>query len=234
MITYDQNEEVTSNIPQRLKELGIPIVRTVQGTDYIINNKVAVERKTAADYIQSKITKDQKGATHLDLQLTEMSTNFNLSYLVIIGNPLSALIKRNLPRTIYLSSLVGSSLKRAAKGKQGQIVTVNLDTDHDFLLFLKYLHLKIENNDLIRTPKFERIKASSDDQKIILLTSLPNVGMTRAKLILNHYVTLENFLFTIISNPELASAQIKGLSKKSAQQIRNILVTKYGKSNQKK
>ena len=223
MIFIDSNEEATTEIPKHLKEMGVSTAIVSQHFDYIVTNKtksIAVERKEASDYIQSK----QSG--HLDKQLYEYSTNFELSYLIIIGNIQNHLINHNLSRTMYISSLIGSSLKTSPDGKQGQIVTVNLDTDYDFELFLKLLDSKVEEGNFTRLPKFERAKMTDEDYAIHILTSFPNVGQKRAEEILHVHGNLQNAFSTLIYQHE--SFNVKGITQEMRSHFHQILIGNNG------
>lgn len=218
MIFADSNEAVTSRIPEILKEKGASVVVLPQGFDYIIDDMIAVERKTAADYLQSK------ASGHLDDQLTEMSYNYEISYLVVYGNMNNELLLRNFPKKAYFASLIGSSLKRTKDGKSGQIITINdssLYTQEEFADFLMCLDKKVKNKDFIRVPSTKRVHASNDDIRINILQQLPKIGSKRAREILNKYHSLQNLFFTLVYNPELID--IKGLTKETVLEIKKII-----------
>jgi ERCC4-type nuclease len=223
LIFIDSNEEVTTTIPKRLANIGLPTMVVHQGFDYVINNMVGVERKEASDYIQSLLS------GHLQKQQYEYSHNFELSYIAIIGDVEEYLISHNLQRKMYMSSLVGSSLKYAPDGKQGQIVTVNLKTDYDFLLFLQVLHEKVVEGNFTRLPKFERAKMKNDDYVIKILTSFPNIGEKRAEEILKIHRSLQNAFSTLIYQPD--QFQVKGLTIESIKQMHEILVKEKGEND---
>jgi ERCC4-type nuclease len=224
LIFIDSNEEATTNIPNRLKAMGLPTMVVSQHFDYIINNMIGVERKEASDYIQSKLS------GHLDKQLYEYSTNFELSYVVIIGGVEEYLFSHNLSRKMYMSSLIGSSLKYSPDGKQGQIVTVNVLTDYDFELFIQTLHEKVETGDFTRLPKYERAKMKDEDYVIKILTSFPNIGEKRAIEILKTYGNIQNAFSTIIYQPD--QFQVKGVTEEMRNQFHQILIKKYGEPNE--
>jgi ERCC4-type nuclease len=191
--------------------------------DYIIDNIVCVERKEIEDYFQSK----QKH--HLDKQLYDMSHNFSLSYLVIIGNPQNYMKANNiLPQTFY-SSYIGCSLKTAPDGKQGQIIVNEVPTDEDFILWLKILHDKVKEGNFTRLPKFELSHASNQDLAVNLLCSLPSIGVVRAKEILKKYGSLSNALSVFLLKED-ATWQIKGLTPQKEKKIHEILNFNYSDS----
>ena len=218
---FIDSREVPSGIPEMLKRTNIPcIIQMLEVGDYIIDNSYVIERKEASDYIQSLMD------GRLSTQLYNMSYSFPLSYVVIIGAIEPVLMERNLSRKMYISSLIGSSLKRAPDGKQGQVVTVNLLTDYDFALFLKTLHEKVSLGDFTRLPKFERATMSEDDYRIKILTSLPHIGQKRAEEILKQHLSLQNAFSTLIYQPELFN--VKGVTPELRQIFHKIIVSNYG------
>jgi ERCC4-type nuclease len=228
MIWIDQNENATSGIPLELIKMGLPVMIGSAPIgepefDYIIDNIVCVERKEIEDYFQSK----QKH--HLDKQLYDMSHNFSLSYLVIIGNPQNYMKANNiLPQTFY-SSYIGCSLKTAPDGKQGPIIVNDVPTDEDFILWLKILHDKVKEGNFTRLPKFELSHASNQDLAVNLLCSLPSIGVVRAKEILKKYGSLSNALSVFLLKED-ATWQIKGLTPQKEKKIHEILNFNYSDS----
>ena len=229
MIWIDLNENSMSQIPAMLKQLGLPIMIGTPPADephfdYVLDNMIAVERKEIADYFQSKQNH------HLDQQLYDMSHNFSLSYLVIVGNIQNYMKANNiLPQTFY-SSYIGCSLKTAPDGKQGQIVVNEVPTDEDFCLWLKILHDKVNDGNFTRLPKFELSCASNQDYAVNFLCSLPSIGVVRAKEILKKYGSLGEAL-TVFLLKEDASWNIKGLTPQKEQKIHEILSFKYEQNN---
>ena len=186
MIIADFRER-ESGVPEKLRRLGIEVVEdTLEVGDYRFGD-ICVERKTITDYIQSK------DSGHLDRQLADMSHNFELSYLVVVGYVSTALMKMKCSRNSYLSSLFGSSLKRAVTGLKGQVITVNVETEMDLVWGLKFLHDKVEAGDFARLPRIKKKSFNSDDVLVFILSSFPNIGLKRSKLILKRVKTLKRF-----------------------------------------
>jgi len=211
--------ELRSRVPDLLRKLGVPVeVNTLKVGDYIVG-EIAVERKTIEDYLQSKIT------GHLDKQLYELSFNFELSYLVVEGIVSEALMRHKIPRAAYISSLVGSSLKRAPDGKQGQVITVNVETSYDTALFLKCLHDKVEKGDLKRLPKIEKFKANPTEWQLYVVEALPDIGEIKAENLLRKFKTLRN-LFNATKSELM---KVPGIGEKIATNLFNLFNLKYEK-----
>ena len=131
-ILYDTREKNT--IPEFLVEEGVQIKKEMLAVgDYLVGN-ICVEYKSIQDYIQSL------HSGHLHKQLYQMSYNFELSYLMIGG--LYGYEEHNIKKSSFISSICGSSFKRANDGKMGQVVTVQFEQEYDCALFLKFLKNK--------------------------------------------------------------------------------------------
>ena len=216
MVLVDIREK-RSGIPAMLRRMGVPIeLKELPVADYVIGN-VGVERKTVEDYLQSKFS------GRLDRQLYDLSRNFELSYLVIEGFVTEALMEHKVPRFAYVSSLVGSSLKRAPDGKQGQIITVNVDTKYDTALFIQALYKKISENDLVRLPKLVKAKANPNELLVYIVSSFPDIGEKRATDLLKKFKTIRN----LVNATEDELAKVKGIGKKLASKLYQFFNKKF-------
>lgn len=224
MIWIDKNEDATSNIPSKLKAIGLPVIIASPPPnqpqfDYVINDTVGIERKEVADYFQSK----QSG--HLDTQLYNLSTNFSLSFLVIIGNIQNYLIENGIPRQTFYGSYLGTQIKQSPDGKQGFIAVNEVPTDDDFILWLKTLHDKFDEGNFTRLPKFVKNISSSQDIAVANLCTFPNIGPVKAKAILKQHKTLGNAYMVLACAPTLG---VKGINEKTEHEMRKILSQEYG------
>jgi len=209
--------ELQGPIPKLLKRINVPYkVVTLEVGDYLIG-EIPVERKEINDYIGSKTS------GHLDTQLYNLSFHYPFSYLVIEGSITEALMTREIRRAQFISSLLGSSLKRSDGGKQGIIVTVQLNTPWDTALFLKFLYNKIVKGETVRIPQIKRVKADPNNLLIHVASQLPGVGEKRAKILLQNFGSLRN-LFN--AEPREISV-LKGFSDNSAMKIWNFVNMEY-------
>lgn len=215
MIYYDFRER-ESGVPELLRKLGVEVAEvSLEVGDYIVG-KIAVERKTIQDYVTSKTS------GHLDRQLYELSYNFEFSYLFVEGYVSSGLMEGGLKRAPYISSLIGSSLKHAPDGMQGQIVTINFETHYDTALALKFLHEKVVKGMLVRLPRMKKKVWNPDEQLVFYVSSLPKIGEKRAKLVLKYFETLKAF-----TNARRETLQ-KILGEKIGAEIHALINLKYG------
>lgn len=190
MIIVDSREP--EFIKRKLADIGLDIkIQQLEVGDYIVkvkNYEIAIERKEINDYLTSL----EQG--RLQRQLYLLSHYYPLSYLIIIGYISEALLDRKFRREAYISSLVGASLKRAPDGVKGQVIVVNLETDFDFILYIYYLHKKLESGKLERIPLGVTNKSTPEYMMLSLYSCLPGVGIERAKKLYERFPTLESLL----------------------------------------
>lgn len=188
--------------------------------DYLVRAndlEVVVERKEASDYVSSLET----GRLHN--QLYQMSTNYPVSYLIIVGSITEALLHSNLRRESFLSSLVGCSLKRSPAGARGQIVTLMVETMTDFAGCVYYIHKKLEKGDLDRRPVPFGKKSDIDSCLITLYSCLPMVSVERAKKLAERFPSLRSICNATIND----LMEVEGIGRKIAEKIYEFINRYY-------
>jgi len=177
----------------RLRGYGIEVAREeLDACDYVVKAggvEVGVERKEVSDYINSIVD------GRLFRQLYLMSCYYPLSYLAVVGYVSPVLSQRRFRREAYISSLIGASLKRSPEGARGQVVTVNLETEFDFVLFMYLLHRKLEEGDFERVPRPPNINKSEPTALVkAIYAMLPGVGEKKAEKLYQCFPTLEDLV----------------------------------------
>jgi len=193
MIIVD-NREVPSDVLSILDQLNLPHQEAqLELADFHIfgcpigvtgiNGECVVyliERKSAGDYIQSLTS------GHLNDQLVRMSRATKHSALVFIGS-LSTTIRQSgvSPQAVY-SSMVGTFLKHAKDGEQGNISLIMLENLEEFGKFLFYVQKKLDDKDgLIREPTLVAPPQVFDKCDMVRsLMCITNIGETKARSLL--------------------------------------------------
>jgi DNA excision repair protein ERCC-4 len=178
---------------------------------------IPVERKEMGDYLRSM------NDGRRDEQLYNMSYGFPLSYMVTIGSPSRALIGTRVTLNAYVSSLVGASLKRAPDGVGGQVVTVNLESEPEFVLFLKYLDEKVKEGSFARTPVMQKRAWKPEELLVYVVSSLPGIGSKTANNLLKHFGSVRGVMNA--SREQLL--EVDGVGPKKAAEIHDVLTMAY-------
>ena len=215
LIFVDSREK--NQIKDFLSDDGIDTkIEALSVGDYLVGN-ICVEYKSIPDYVQSL------HSGHLHKQLYQMSYNFELSYLMIGGLYGYEIGKTGSKKASFISSICGSSFKRADDGKMGQIVTVQFEQEYDCAMFLKFLFKKVEDGDDIRKPTMERHKWTKADWQLNMLCGLPNIGPKLGRLLLKRFGSVR----AITNAPVTELITIPGISEPKALEVFNFFNKYY-------
>ncbi len=188
-------------IPQRLREMGIEVViKRLSEADYVITHSsymVAVERKSASDYISS-ITDGR----FFD-QLHKLSKTYGLSFLIVIGQPDYYRIKKD--------AFMGSLVSVALKSKQ-RVIPLHVENEEDFCIILKSLNKQVVEGRLRTAPRMRKTRA---DDNIAMLTAIPGIGEEKARKLLENLGSVHN-----VVNASIAELRrVEGIGDKQAKKI---------------
>ena len=230
MTVYYTSNELRSRIPEMLLANGIRCERReLKVGDYFCGTisdgsftGIPVERKEIGDYLRSM------NDGRRDEQLYNMSYGFPLSYVVIIGSPARALRGTRVTLNAYLSSLVGCSLKRSPDGSGGQVVTVNLEGDLEFVLFLRFLEEKVKEGNYARVPVVQKRAWRPEERLVFVVSSLPGIGAKTASNLLNHFGSVR----AVMNAPKEMLLEVEGVGEKRANEIQALLTRAYSLRDQ--
>lgn len=179
-------------------------------SDYIISNRVGIERKSAKDFNDS--LKDGR----LFKELKDLKENFELPMLILEGDPF-------LETGINENSLYGAITSIILKFGVQIYKTKDPDETAKFL----YQLAKKEQIDKKRTIKlrFEKAPLRTSDLMEYVIAGIPGVDALRAKNLLEELKTLQ-----VIFNSDIPDlTKVEGIGKKIGQQIYKISRFVYGK-----
>jgi ERCC4-type nuclease len=176
--------------------------------DFILSDRIVVEKKTVRDFVSSITDK------RLFVQLRAMKENFEKPILIIEGE----------------ESLYGSLHPNTIRGALSAI-TVDLGipilwtrdlADTAGLLYWIARREQIDERREIclinkKTPKTLR------EQQEYLISSLPDISAVRAKALLRHFKSPQNFFSASAKDLQ----EVKGIGKKIAEKIKTIIDKEY-------
>lgn len=206
---YVDSRELASPVPRELLNLGvISKPKKLMVGDYIITEEVAIERKTIEDFLNSIMD-----GRLLD-QALRLKRAFSKPLMIIEGEGLYS------KRDIHANAI------------RGALIAVALDIGIP-LLFTKN---EKETAELIasitkreqeegKTPQIRGDKklTSLEEMQEFVVAGLPFINLTLARRLLKKFKTIEK-IFTA-SEEELA--EVKGIGKKIAKEIKNVVTSEY-------
>ncbi len=193
---------------QILKKLGAHVERrALLVGDFLCSARLAVERKTRADFEQSVID------GRLFAQLPNLISNYERVVIIVEGVADEGRLNRN--------SLLGTYATIMADFGASIIFTRDKDSTAE-LVFHIAKHEQIANKNAMRIYAKRKTFTPSQAARAIV-ESFPTVGPKLAKSILNHFGTLES----IAKASEREICEVPGLGKKRAKIIHSLLSYNY-------
>ncbi len=216
IVVVDSREyRVAEDVIKNLRRLGVTVIeKMLEVGDYIVSDKIVIERKRVNDFISSIVD------GRLFEQAKKLASSCPRPVLILEGNLWTASKYRN----VHIHAILGALLTVTVKFN----ILVLLSRDSESTAFYIYELAKIEQEKEKRGIKttFARKSKSVKEIQIALLSSLPGIGPKRAEKILKEFRTplnaLVNFrLWNRVGVPESTIAL-----------IRKILTTEYERADE--
>ncbi|MBI5332638.1 MAG: hypothetical protein HZB65_03630 [Candidatus Aenigmarchaeota archaeon] len=215
IIIYIDHRESATRIPDILgRHENIEIIKKQLGVaDYLLSSRVAVERKTVDDFLQSLID------GRLFKQLKNLKQSYTKPLLIIEGEE-SIFESRNIH-----PNAVAGALASIAIANSIPILWTKTQKETAYLLYTIATReqTELKKNIAIR----ERISSPSmNKQQEFIISGLPSISATLAKRLLSHFKTPA----AVFTASEEDLQQVEGIGKEKAQTIRKVLSRDYEKS----
>lgn len=208
-IVYADSREGNSKVIRHLTEMEMDVkVQSMAVADYQVSDEVAIERKTAKDFVDSIIDK------RLFKQARELSEEFKRPLLILEGDDLYA-------GMVNPNAIRGSLASIAIDFGISIIPTRNAQ---DTAAMIKRIAVREQNGE--RTPvqiRTDKKPVSLLEQQLFIIESLPNIGPVNAKNLLEHFGSVAK----VINASEKELQEVDGIGKKTAENIRKVVDSKY-------
>lgn len=208
-IVYADSREGNSKVLRALDTIGVKIiVRPMTVGDYQVSEEVAIERKTAKDFVDSIVDK------RLFKQARQMREEFKKPIMILEGDDLYS-------GFIGPDAIRGSIASIALDFGISIIPTRNSDDTAAMIKRIAIREQKENKTDIqIRT---EKKPVNLWEKQLFITESLPNIGPVSAKKLLTKFGTVKNVI--IASESELQ--EVEGIGKKTSDNIRKVLDSEY-------
>lgn len=206
---YVDSRESHSGIAKKLKKMGVDVVvQNLNVGDYVLSDRVVVDRKTDRDFVDSLIKKDREFFT----QLANLKSSYQKPLLIIEGE--------NIYR-INPSAVIGAIATIAVDFGIPVIQTKNPEETAEYLATIA----KREQTIRKRMPVLHdgKTKKSLKEMQEYVVSSMSSIGPVTAKCLLDHFQTIEKLVTA--SEDELVKAPNVG--RKTAKKIRRLVTTPY-------
>ncbi|MFW9987977.1 MAG: ERCC4 domain-containing protein, partial [Candidatus Odinarchaeota archaeon] len=207
------NRETASPVVRALSLMGVNLkLEQLQVADYIISERVGIERKSAKDFNDSIID------GRLFSELTELGKNFSRPIIILEGNPFKV---SNISENALYGALTSIIINLG-------ISIYKTENSIETAQFLYHL-AKREQSFTKSKLKLRFDKAPIETSRLLeyIVAGIPGVNTLRAKSLLKELKTLQNIFLSDI--PDLT--KIENIGKKIAQEIYKISRFKYKNSS---
>ena len=183
-------------------------VHSMAVADYQVSDEVAIERKTAKDFVSSMIDK------RLFKQARELSEEFKRPLMILEGDDLySGMVNPNAIRGTIASIALDFGIS-----------IIPTRDAQDTAAMIKRIAIREQSgektNIQIRTDKKP---VSLWEQQLFIVESLPAIGPVNAKNLLEHFGSVEK----VFNASENELMEVEGIGKITAQNIRKVIESKY-------
>ncbi len=211
---YIDMREMRSPVAKALEEMGaIVTLKTLDIGDYIISDRVCVERKTVEDFLSSLIDRSQ--GRDLFGQMSELARNFEKPVLILEGEGLytARRITPNAVRGVLASIAVDFGVPI--------ISTANAEDTAALLYIIARREQFDEKREIILHGR--KSSLTLREQQEYLVSAIPGVGSIAAKNLLRYFGSIE----AITNAPVEELVKVEKVGKKTAKKIRELVESKY-------
>jgi Fanconi anemia group M protein len=199
-ITAD-DRETSSRVVEHLSEMGARLqVRRLDRGDYLVGDRILVERKTARDFADTLVERDLFG------QIRELAAGSSRPVLIIEGGD------------VYTARDVNPAAIRGALAAIAVDLGVAIFFTRDELetaqMILTLARREEGDRGERKLHPYKSYRSAKEQQEYIL-ASFPSVGLRNARLLLAHFGSVKG----VLDADEKALLAVKGIGEKTARQI---------------
>ncbi len=207
------SRELRSEVVKQLREAGANVtVKNLDVADYILSDRVAVERKTVSDFLDSIVQKDR-----LFSQIARLKSTYNRPVLIIEGENLYKGLHPNAIRGAIASIVVDFG-----------IPVIRTDSPKETAEFIMAIaRREQEEKRRAVTEHAEKTKRTLKEEQEYIVSAISNVGRVIARNLLDHFQTIEK----IATADEEELAKVPKVGGKTAKRIRRVMTTPYSEAD---
>jgi len=195
------DRETSSRVVEHLSELGARLqVRRLEQGDYLVGDRVLVERKTARDFVDTLVERDLFG------QVRDLASGSSRPVLIIEGGD------------IYTARDVNPAAIRGALAAIAVDLGVAIFFTKDELetaqMILTLARREEGDRGERKVHPYKSYRSMKEQQEYII-AAFPSVGLRNARLLLSHFGSVK----AVLDADEEALKAVKGIGEKTARQI---------------
>ncbi|WP_202319735.1 DEAD/DEAH box helicase [Archaeoglobus neptunius] len=207
------SRELRSDVVKHLREFGASIeVTNLETGDYVLSDRVAVERKTVDDFVNSITHRDR-----LFSQIGKLKSAYSRPVLIIEGD--------SIYRGLHPNAVRGAIASIAIDFSVPIIQTRDARETAEFILAMARREQEIKERAVVE--HVAKTKRTLKEEQEHIVSAISNVGVVIAKNLLDHFQTIER----IATADEDELAKVPKVGRKTAKRIRRVMTTPYSEAD---
>lgn len=195
---------------KELSERSVQIkARQLEVADFLVSDRVGVERKTVADFLESIID------GRIFVQLKNLASNFSRPVLIIEGENLFG------QRNIHPNAIRGAIATVAIDFRIPIFWTKNTGETADVLLSLA----KREQSELERSVQVRGVRKAmtESEEQEVFIAGVPSINLVLAKRLLSKFGTIKR----LVNAGEKKLQSVEGIGEEKAKRIKEFVEKEY-------
>jgi len=210
VVVYVDSREMRSEVVKKLYEKAYVKVGNLNA-DYVVSDRIAIERKTVDDFVDSIIDK------RLFEQLIELKKNYLKPILIVEGDGIYRRLNPNAIRGALATIIVDFGIPI--------IFTKSPEETAEFIVSLARREQLAKEREV--SPHYGKTKMTLKEQMEYLVSSISDIGPVIARNLLEHFQTIENIAKASVE--ELM--RVPKVGRKTAEKIVRIMKTPYSEAD---
>jgi len=206
VVVHVDSREMRSEVVKRLYEKAVVKVENLNA-DYVVSDRVAIERKTVDDFVESIVDK------RLFDQLIELKRNYEKPILMVEGDGIYRRLNPSAIRGALATIILDLGIPI--------IFTRNSEETAEFILSLARREQLARDREV--SPHHGKTKMTLKEQIEYVVSSISDVGPVIARNLLEHFQTIENIAKADVED----LIKVPKVGRKIAEKIVRIMKTPY-------
>jgi len=195
--------------------MGVAVrVQNLDVADYVVSDRVAIERKTAEDFLESLVNKERD----LFAQLLKLKKSYSKPVLIIEGDNLYG------KRMIHPNAIRGALATIAVDLNIPIIQTSSPEETAEMIATIARREQEMKDREV--TLHAGKTKKTLKEQQEYIVSAISDIGPVLAKSLLEHFQTIEK----IATANEEELMKVPKIGRKTAKKIRQLMTTPYSEA----
>ena len=209
---FVDTRETRSGVVRFLEKAGVNLkLKNLEVGDYVVSDRVCIERKTTLDFLDSLVNKRR----NLLEQINRLNSEYDKPLLIIEGESLYGHrnVHPNVVRAVMASIAIDYSVP---------ILRTRDEADTASLIYIIAKREQMPNTRAIN-PHGKKPTASLKEQQEYFISALSNIGIITTRNLLRRFKTIER----VVTATKDELMEVEHVGEKTAEHIREVLTTEY-------